>query len=160
MRVLEFSIKNLKFVGLCTESFTPNTNEFLKTFRSYLYVLGFFSLLIVGSGLFIIRNYSDVEASTNALEVFAGGVECLGAFVSFGLSMKVAKDLHAKIQALTDKGNQKLHCKICLYFICHLLQPKILRLTNITKKPKKRSQLICEICRYLCMFIILYQHLS
>lgn len=105
MRVLELSIKNCEFVGLCTKSFTQNKNEFLKTFRSYIYVLGFFSLFIVGSGLFIIRNYSDFEASTNALEVFAAGVEGLGAFVSFGFSMKVVKDLHAKIQALTDKGN-------------------------------------------------------
>lgn len=104
MKVLEICIDNFQLVGLCTKPYEVKKNEFLRTFRSWICVIGFFSLFIVASGVYLIRYYSDVTSSMNALEVFAGGIEGLGAFVTTGFMMLEVKCLLDRIQKITDKG--------------------------------------------------------
>lgn len=104
MKVLEICIDNFELVGLCTKPYEVKRNEFLKTVRSWICVIGFISLFIVPSGVYIIRYYSDVTSSMNALEVFAGGIEGLGAYVTTSFMMLEAKSLHDRIQKITDKG--------------------------------------------------------
>lgn len=104
MKVLKTAVEYFKFVGLSTKPLVADRNEFLQTWQSYFYIVGFIALSIVPSGCFMIRNYSDVENATNALEVFACGIEGLGAFVSIGFSMKLAKSVRKKVQKLCDQG--------------------------------------------------------
>lgn len=109
MKVLNYSLKYLNFLGIvCLDRLTEPTNEFMRfTPRAYIFLTGYLGPLLPASALYIVRNFSDLESSTNALVVLSAGIACFGAFVTMGINMKTVKRLYMEYQTLVDKGKPK-----------------------------------------------------
>lgn len=107
MKVLKYSEIYLTFLGICSNRLNENTNEFLKTFNSYFFLVGFIGPLYGCSAAYIYENFSDLTTVTNALIVLSAGVASVGSFVSVGLNMKNVKLLHNKLQKIVDDSKTK-----------------------------------------------------
>lgn len=106
MQVFQLNKKFWRFLGLHKGSgeLKEDTNDFLKTFQSWLIVLGFIILMIGYSVKFIVNNITDFDGVTVEIEVLCAGVQGLGAFIPVGLKLLTAKRLIFEIQTLADKG--------------------------------------------------------
>lgn len=81
MIVLELSKKLQKFIGVYRES-TATRNEVLYMWvMNVVYVFGMFSILTVGSIVFIFMNYTNIEKVTNSVVVMMAGNELSSKYV-------------------------------------------------------------------------------
>lgn len=106
LEVFQLSNKFWRFLVLDKGSgpLKQDTNDFLKTFQSWLIILGFIILMIAYSVIFIVNNIADFDGVTVEIEVLCAGVQGLGAFIPVGLNLITAKRLIFEIQNIADKG--------------------------------------------------------
>lgn len=115
MQVLQFCTKFWKFLGLLESSskIDPDTNKFLKTIMSWIVLFNSSVLMVVASGIFIVRFLSNFDEVTVEMEVFCAGIQAVGVYLPIGIKMFDAKRMILEIQALADRGIS------CIY-ILHL----------------------------------------
>lgn len=104
MKVLAFCLDYLTFLGVCSDRLYDDTNEFLKTINAWVFLFGFFGPLLSFSAAFILKNFADLEQSTNAMIVLTAGFASFGGWLAIGLKMKEVKLLYREIQAVVDAG--------------------------------------------------------
>lgn len=106
MQVLQSCTKFWKFLGLFTSSseIDPDTNDFLKTTMSWIVLFNSSVLMVVASGIFIVRNFSNFDEVTVEMEVFCAGIQAVGVYLPIGWKMYDAKRMILEFQALADRG--------------------------------------------------------
>lgn len=111
MQVLQFCTKFWKFLGLFKSSnkIDPDTNEFLKSIMSWIVLFNSSILMVVASGIFIVRFLSNFDEVTVEMEVFCAGIQAVGVYLPIGLKMFDAKRMILEIQSLADRGILNIH---------------------------------------------------
>lgn len=104
MEVLRLSVNYLTFLGILSHRLDEPTNEFYKTLRTYFFLIGHTCPILIASTVFIIHNFSDIVALTNALVIFSAGVSCFGAYMWIGIHMPLVKSLCIDFKIMATKG--------------------------------------------------------
>lgn len=87
MKVLEESLSLLKQLGICSDRLNVSTNEFLQSINGIIYFACFVGPLMISSAIFIYKNLSDLETSTNAMLVLTAGSASFGGFLTLDRGM-------------------------------------------------------------------------
>lgn len=106
MQVLQFCTRFWKFLGLFNSSdhVDQDTNDFLKTIQSYIVLFNSSILMVIASGTFIVKNFTNFDEVTVEMEVFCAGIQAVGVYLPVGMNMHDAMQMILEIQTLADKG--------------------------------------------------------
>lgn len=104
MKVLKVSIGYLRLVGLVTGNENDSTNNFIKSIRCYVLLVGYILFTVVFGGLYFYQNLSDLTESINGMIVVVCGIFNLLVYLSIGFGMETTKSLCREIQSIVDQG--------------------------------------------------------
>lgn len=111
-KVLEYNQNWMSRFGIHSHNLTGSNNEFYKSFGAFYILIFDIGFLILSSGVFIYKNYSNFELIFEPCLIAIAGIQSTGMFLSVGLKLKQVKALQLKFQEITDNASTAQSDKI------------------------------------------------
>lgn len=96
--------KVLKQNQIVMSRLTEPKNEFFTSFAVHIILFFLIYVCIILSGLWIYKNFAEFSEVIQSMNIFIGGIQSSGMFLSYGLKMKQVKQLHLKLQGTVDQS--------------------------------------------------------
>lgn len=103
-KVLEYNQCLMARLGIHSFRLTEPTNDFFKSFATYVNIFLAFVLFVFSNAWYIYRIPTQFQAKIEAFLLIVAGIQYGGMFISIGFNMKKTKILHLKLQEIVDEG--------------------------------------------------------
>lgn len=102
--VLRYNQAFMAELGIYSNRLTEPTNEFFNNRIAHA-IVGCLLVAIISNILFVWFGKTNSKSIRESLVLIVTSYQALGAYLNFGLKMKRVKELHLKLQEISDEGD-------------------------------------------------------